>query len=89
MADQFDYTEDILSYLRQHRDKLVPTLVMVDKLTERIRRRAESRKVRGRLLSTLAVLIRQRKVIRYRKPRMVNRRPSSSQGLIRISELYA
>jgi len=83
-----DFSEDILNYLREHHGKLVPSLTMIEKLTERVRSRTESRKMRGRLLSTLAVLIRQKKVIRYRKRRMVNRRPSSSQGLVRISELY-
>ena len=89
MADPLDYSEDILNYLRQHRDRLVPALAMVEKLTERIKGRTESRKMRGQLLSTLAVLIRQKKVIRYRKRTMINRRPSSSQGLVRVSELYA
>lgn len=89
MADTLDFSEDILNYLRQHHDKPVPTLVMIDRLTERVRGRCESRKLRGKLLSALSVLIRQKKVIRYRKPRMVHRRPSSSQGLLRVSELYA
>lgn len=81
-----DFSEDILSYLRDRRGKLVPTLKMVTELTRRVKDRTESRAIRGKLLSDLAVLTRQKKVIRYRKPSMVRRKPRSSQGLVRISE---
>jgi hypothetical protein len=83
-----DFSDDILSYLRARRGTLTPTLRMIDDLTRRVKARSESRRLRGRLLSDLACLIRQKKVIRYRRTTMVRRLPSSSQGLVRISEKF-
>lgn len=82
-----DYTDDILEYLRERRGELTQMMQLAVDLTKRIANRNESRKVRGQVLKSLSVLIRQKKVIRYRKITMVKRRPRSSQGLIRISEL--
>ena len=84
-----DFTDDILDYLRVRRGQLVKTLVMVTELTRRVRDRARSRQLRGKLLSDLAVLTKEKKVIRYRRATMVRKHPRSSQGLVRISELYA
>lgn len=84
-----DFTDDILDYLRARRGQLVATMQMIDELTRRVRERAESRRLRGKLLSDLAELTKQKKVIRYRRVTMVRKPPRSSQGLIRISELYA
>lgn len=84
-----DYTDDILDYLRRHRGKPIGTFSMITELTRRIKVRNTSRKIRGVLLSDLSRLIRQKKVIRYRKVTMVKRRPRSAQGLVRISEIYA
>ena len=84
-----DFTDDILNYLRAHRGTLVPTMTMIGELTKRVKPRTESRKVRGKLLSDLAVLTKSKMVIRYRRVRMVKRLPRSSQGLVRISERYA
>jgi hypothetical protein len=83
-----DFTDDILAYLRVRRGQLVQTMAMIDELTRRVKDRTESRRLRGRLLSDLAVLTRQKKVIRYRRVSMVRKQPRSSQGLIRISERY-
>jgi hypothetical protein len=83
-----DFSEDILNYLRKHNGTTVPMLKMVSDLTKRVRKQGQCRLIRGKLLSDLAVLTREKKVIRYRKPTMVKRKPRSSQGLIRISELY-
>lgn len=88
MASDIDYTDDILEYLRNRREKLTETMRMVSDLSRRIRERTKSRQVRGKLLSTLSLLIREQKVIRYRRTEMVNRRPRSAQGYIRISEVH-
>lgn len=82
-----DFTEDILDYLRLRRGKTTKMMEMVVDLTKRVRGRSPSRKVRGQVLKSLSLLIRQKKVVRYRKVTMVQRRPRSSQGLVRISEL--
>jgi len=88
MDDMPDFSEDILAYLRSHRGTLVGTMNMLYALTFHIKNREERRKIRGRILSNLTTLIEQKKVIRYRRVRMVNRRPRSSQGLLRISEVW-
>jgi hypothetical protein len=87
MFDSPDFTDDILEYLRQRKGKLIRPMDMIVELTDRVKDRTQSRKVRGQLLTSLARLTRQKKVIRYRKVTMVRRRPRSAQGLIRISEL--
>lgn len=86
MSETANLSGEILEYLREKRGELVKPLAMVTELTSRISNRGESRMVRGRLLSCLTLLIREKKVIRYRKTSMINRRPRSSQGLVRISE---
>lgn len=88
MPDSPDFSNDILDYLRRRRGQLSRPLKMVTELTERVKDRTQSRKLRGRLLSTLALLIKQKKVIRYRKKPLVRGRPRSAQGFIRVSELY-
>lgn len=87
MSDTTDFTDDILDYLRERRGKLTKMMQLAVDLTKRVSARSESRKVRGQILRDLSALIRQKKVIRYRKITMVRKRPRSSQGLIRISEL--
>jgi hypothetical protein len=84
-----DFSDDILGYLRQRRGKLIGTMDMLYALTSRIKDREYRRKVRGHILSNLAALIQQKKVIRYRRLRMVKKRPRSSQGFLRVSELWA
>lgn len=88
MPSDVDYTEDILEYLRNRREKFTETMRMVSDLSRRVRERSKSRQVRGKLLSSLATLIREQKVIRYRRVELVNRRPRSAQGYIRISEVH-
>jgi hypothetical protein len=88
MVKRVDFTDDILDYLRKRRGKLVGPLQMVQELTQRVKERDKSRLLRGALLSDLSTLIQQRKVIRYRRKTMVKKRGSSSQGLVRISEIY-
>lgn len=87
MAEAVDFTDDILQYLRERRGKLTETMRMIVDLSRRVKGRTESRNVRGQLLSSLAALTRQKRVIRYRRATMVKRRPRSSQGLVRISEV--
>jgi hypothetical protein len=86
---QVSFSDDILDYLRVRRGTLVCMMDMIDDLTRRINDRSESRRLRGRLLSDLSLLTRQKKVIRYRRVSMVKRLPRSAQGLLRISELHA
>ena len=83
-----DYTDDILDYLRSRRGTLVPTMDMIDELTRRVMDRTTSRRLRGKLLSDLSRLAKQKKVIRYRRATMVRKLPRSSQGLVRISEKF-
>jgi hypothetical protein len=83
-----DFTEDILAHLRRNRGRLVWVMDMVGELTACVKDRTQNRKVRGRVLSDLNRLTREKKVIRYRKTTMVRRHPRSSQGLVRISELF-
>lgn len=83
-----DFTDDILDYLRQRRGKTTPTMTMIGELSSRIKNREQRRVIRGNLLHCLSALIRENKVIRYRKVTMVRRRPRSSQGLLRISERF-
>ena len=80
-----DYTDDILDYLASIKTKTVDTMVMIKDMTVRAKNRTESRRLRGQLLSNLSILIRAKKVIRYRRATMVRRKPSSSQGLLRLS----
>ena len=87
MPEVPDYSDDILDYLRERRGKLTKMMQMTVDLTKRVKGRNKSREVRGYVLRSLSMLIRQKKVIRYRKITMVRKRPRSSQGLIRISEL--
>lgn len=87
MREAPDFTDDVLSYLRERRGQRTKMMEMVVDLTKRVKGRNKSREVRGYILRSLSVLIRQKKVIRYRKITMVRKRPRSSQGLIRISEL--
>lgn len=84
-----NFNDDILDYLRARRGTLVRTMTMIDDLTRRVKARPESRRLRGIILSNLAALIREKKVIRYRKVTMVLRKPRSAQGFIRISEKFA
>jgi len=88
MASDVDYSEDILEYLRNRREKLTETMRMISDLSRRVRERTKSRQVRGKLLSCLSALIREQKVVRYRRATMTNRRPRSSQGYVRISEVH-
>lgn len=88
MVKSVDFSDDILDYLRQRRGKLVGPLQMVQELTKRVKERDKSRLLRGALLSDLSRLIRQEKVIRYRRKTMVKKKGSSAQGLIRISEIF-
>lgn len=88
MPSEIDYTEDILDYLRNRREKLTETMRMVSDLSRRIRERTKSRQIRGKLLSGLSLLIREQKVVRYRRAAMIKRKPRSSQGYIRISEVH-
>ncbi len=88
MVKSVDFTDDILDYLRQRRGKLVGPLQMVQDLTKRIKERDKSRLLRGALLSDLSRLVKQEKVIRYRRKTMVKKKGSSAQGLIRISEIF-
>lgn len=83
-----DFTDDILAYLRRNRGRLVWVMDMIGELTVRVKDRTENRRVRGLLLSDLNRLVRQKKVIRYRKTTMVRKSPRSSQGLVRISEVF-
>lgn len=88
-VNKSDFTTDILEYLRTRRGQAVPTLTMIGEMTRRVKGKEETRRVRGKLLSDLAVLTREKKVIRYRRASMSNKPPWSSQGLVRISEVYA
>ena len=99
MDSRVDFSDDILAYLRNTRGQLVPMLVMVTYMTRRICLssrvprsepvRRIRRRVRGMILSDVSRLVREGKVIRYRKITMVTRKGDSSQGLLRISELAA
>jgi hypothetical protein len=87
MVKRVDFSDDILDYLRQRRGKLVGPLQMVQDLTKRVKERDKSR-LRGALLSDLARLVREEKVVRYRRKPFVKKKGSSTQGLIRISEIF-
>lgn len=84
--DQPDFSDDIICYLKNRRGTLVPTMEMIRDLSKRVSDRNQSQKIRGQLLSSLAVLTKEKKVIRYRRTSMVRNRPRSSQGFLRISE---
>ncbi len=83
-----DYTKDILDYLRDRRGLRVKMMDVITDLTRRVSGKKKRAAIRGRLLSTIAKLIRHKKVIRYRKQTMVAKKPRSTQGFIRISEVY-
>lgn len=83
-----DFSEDILDYLRANQGKLVETMRLIFDLTQRVKDRETRKRLRGIILSDLSKLVASKKVIRYRKVTMVARKPRSSQGLLRISEIY-
>jgi hypothetical protein len=88
-----DFSDDILDYLRERRGQPIPMLTMVYELTKRVKGRESARVIRGQVMSNLSTLAREKKVIRYRSKRIPdavkpNQQPRSSQGLVRISELY-
>jgi len=87
MDSSVDFAEDIVAYLRERRGQLVAMMTMVGYLTRRIKLRAQSRQIRGRIMTDLSELVKAGKVVRYRKITMVRRKPRSSQGLLRLSEL--
>lgn len=83
-----NFSDDILDYLRQNHGELVGTMDMLYALTRRIKDREQRRLIRGKILSDLSSLIQEKKVVRYRKIRMVKKIPRRSQGLLRISEIW-
>jgi hypothetical protein len=83
-----DYTEDILAYLRERHDRLMPMMTVVHDLTKRIKDYRHKPVVFGQILSDLSRLIREKKVIRYRQAPYVQRSRRSSQGVVRISQKF-
>lgn len=87
MDSGVDFKDDILAYLRRHHGQLVTMMTMVGELTCRVKRRTDSRRLRGRIMTDLSSLVVEGKVIRYRRTTMARLPPASSQGFLRISEL--
>ncbi len=83
-----DFSPEVIEYLKKHKGNPIPMMQLINDLTTRIHDKPTRNKFRGKILSALAKLIRHKKVIRSRKVKGIGDKPRSSQGTIRISEVY-